>query len=359
MAFRDTVILHSLARAQRFARMFVETLFLQKLTEDMADSDSTNSNGAKEPASTAEDTGVAPAPESATRHDVRLSEPRLLRSVLWLASGLAIAIVVGLLFAQVPTRFRLIGLLAIVQGCVVGWGLGRAALPLRMHSPQTGAFGGFAGGALSAVVASVLCWQAWAAPIKMPPQPRPDVALTAQMLAQMQKPDDGDQEQLKAYEETRQQMLKFLEQENAPPQIEFDDWLIHRSSALAANRNVARLIGLAELMLAGIAAGFFARRGVSAPFCSACQNWRRIIRSQIFPAPVPETLRLMISGPDQASIVAIAAELSACGCDARPAVNLNLETIEQRSQKQWSSADLSDEQFADLRRLMDEAQGMN
>ncbi|NQV26927.1 MAG: hypothetical protein HQ518_21465 [Rhodopirellula sp.] len=288
--------------------------------------------------------------------NMRTTEPRLKRSLLWFASGLAIAVAIGLLFGFVPTRFRLLGLLAVGQGCVVGALLGRAAVPLKMHDPRLGACGGFVCGVSSVGVTAAFWWAVWAAEAKKPEQPRPDAALVARMLAQMPKPADGDEEQLKAYEENRRQMTGFLERQTAPPEVELGDWLAHRASAVVDYRAAATLIGLLELILAGVAAGLLARISVGAPFCSTCQTWRRVIRSHLFPAPVPEPLRQLL--PDRApeSILSVAAEFSACGCDARPTINLSLETTDRKTQP--IAVVLNDEQFADLKRLLDEAQGM-
>ncbi|MFT5327169.1 MAG: hypothetical protein ACI8P0_005058 [Planctomycetaceae bacterium] len=320
----------------------------------MPEPDQTDSNddGSESARSALESTPAAARENSPT------TEPRLKRSLLWLLSGLAIAVVIGLLFGLVPTRFRLLGLLAVGQGCVVGLMVGRAAVPLKMHYQRMSVAGGFACGVASVVVTAMLWWMGWAAQMKMPKKPRPDAALAAQMLAQMEKPVDGDAEQLKAYEETRQQMAEFLDQQTAPPEVELGDWLAHRASALIESRSSAALIGVIELLLAGIAAGLLARSAVGSPFCSTCQAWRRIIRSHIFPAPIPEPLKLMTASPAEESIAAVSAELSACGCDARPVVNLEIETTNGKSSRHLIPAKLNDEQFAELKRLLDEAQGM-
>ena len=293
-----------------------------------------------------------------TRDNSPTTEPRLKRSLLWLLSGLVIAVVIGLLFGLVPTRFRLLGLLAVGQGCIVGLVIGRAAVPLKMHYQRMGAAGGFVCGVASVAVTATLWWMGWAAQMNVPEKPRPDAALAAQMLAQMDKPVDGDAEQLKAYEETRRQMGEFLDQQTAPLSVELGDWLAHRASAVVESRSGAALIGLVEILLAGLAAGLLARSAVGSPFCSTCQAWRRIIRSHIFPAPIPEPLKLMASSSAEKSIAAISAELSACGCDARPVVNLAVETSDGKSSRHLIPAKLNDEQFAELKRLLDEAQGM-
>jgi F0F1-type ATP synthase assembly protein I len=319
----------------------------------MPDPDQTDSNDD-------ESVSARSVPEStpAAAENSPTTEPRLKPSLLWLLSGLVIAVVIGLLFGFLPTRFRLLGLLAIGQGCAVGLLLGRAAVPLKMHYQRVGALGGFACGVASVAVTATLWWMGWAAQMKMPEQPRPDAALAAQMLAQMEKPVDGDAEQLKAYEETRRQMAEFLEQQTAPPKVELDDWLAHRASAVTDNRVVATLIGLIELLLVGLSAGWLARSTVGSPFCSTCQTWRRVIRSHIFLSPVPEPLKLLNSSSAEESIAVISAELLACGCDARPVVNLAIETTDGKSPRQLIAAELSDKQFADLKRLLDEAQGM-
>ena len=286
------------------------------------------------------------------------TEPRLKRSLLWLSSGLVVAVVIGLFFGFVPTRFRLLGLLAIGQGSVVGLVVGRAAMPLKMHDRRVGSFGGFACGVASVAVAATLWWMGWVAQMEVPEKPRPDVALAAQMLAQIQELEGGDEEQLKAYEETRRQMSKFLDQQTAPPNVEFDDWLAHRASAVVDSRSGAALIGLVELLLAGLAAGCLASSAVAIPFCSTCQAWRRVIRSHTFHSPLPQPLKLLVSDSDEELIAAISAELSACGCNARPVVNLGVETSDGKSPRHLIAAELSDKQFANLKRLLDEAQGM-
>lgn len=299
---------------------------------------------------TGRDVGEEPSPR------IRESLPR--RSLIWLATGLAIAFVTGLLAGAVPPRFRLLGLLAVAQGGAVGAVLGRAALPLKMHYPRVGASGGAVCGVVSALVTATFWWQTWATQLQQPKTPRPDAVIAAQMIAQMPRPDAGDKEQLKAYEETREKLQGILDSEAAPPETGFDDWLTHRASALAADRNVAVLMGLTELILAGLAAAWLTRQAVRAPFCATCQNWRRAIRFQSFSAPLPESLRLMIPEPDRETVGLVSTELSACGCEARPIVNFDIETSDRKPGKQLKTVDLSDEQFADLKRLMDEAQGM-
>lgn len=319
----------------------------------MPEMDQTDSND-NESASARSVSESAPA----TGENSRATETVLKRSLLWLLSGLAIAVVIGLLFGLVPTRFRLLGFLTVGQGCVVGLVVGRAAVPLKMNYRRVGAFGGFACGTVSVAVAATLWWMGWAGQMKMPVKPRPDAVMAAQMLAQMQEPEDGDAEQLKAYEETRRQMSEFLDQQTAPSKVEFNDWLAHRASTVVDSRSGAALIGLVELLLAGLAAGWLARSAVANPFCSACQTWRRVIRSHTFHSPTPQPLRLMVSDSAEESIAAISTELSACGCDARPVVNLAIETTTGKSPRHMIAAELSDEQFTDLKRLLDEAQGM-
>ena len=73
---------------------------------------------------------------------------------------------------------------------------------------------------------------------------------------------------------------------------------------------------------------------------------------------MPEPLKLLNSSSAEESIAVISAELLACGCDARPVVNLAIETTDGKSPRQLIAAELSDKQFADLKRLLDEAQGM-
>ena len=327
--------------------------FSQKPTEQMPEPDHTDSNDD-------ESASARAASEStlATGANLSAAEPTLARSLLWLAGGVVIAAVIGILFGFVPTRFRLLGLLAVGQGCVVGLVVSRVAIPLKMHHRRVGAVGGFACGVASVAVAATFLWMGWAAQMKMSEQPRPDAALAAQMLAQMQKPENGDEEQLKAYEETRRQTEEFLKQQTASRSVKFDDWLAHRASAVAGSRVGATLIGLAELLLAGIAAGWLVQSAVAIPFCSTCQTWRRVIRSHVFFSPVPQTLKLMASSSAEESITAISAELSACDCDARPIVNFEIETSTEKSSRHLTAATLSDKQFADLKLLLDEAQGM-
>lgn len=280
------------------------------------------------------------------------------RSLLWLAAGVGIAVVVGAVFGLVPTRLRLLGLLAILEGYAVGKALGRAARPLRMHHSGTATVGGLLCGILSVSVSAILWWQTWATQAASSVTPRPDVAMAAQMLAQMPQPDDGDPERLKAYEESRRQLEAFLASEVTPPKHGFGDWLSHRASALKAGRNASILIGVVELILAGLASSLLTRSAITSPFCSACQDWRHIIRFQAFSAPLPEPLKQLIPELIRDSASSVIVELSACGCDGRPAVNLNVHTSDQQSDTQLIAVTIADTAFADLKGLLDEAQGM-
>jgi hypothetical protein len=337
-----------------------ESSLPQKPTGPMPEPDQTNPNELANDGTASE---IHPAALSSGRDasaepQLRIRDPLLPRLLMWLATGVAIAFVAGLLASAVPPRFRLLGLLAIAQGGAIGAVLGRAALPMKMHYSRIGASGGVVCGIGSVLVTAAFWWQAWATQIQQPVPPRPDAVIAAQMIAQMPKPTAGDTKQLKAYEETRQNLQAFLDAEAAPPETGFDDWLIHRASALVTDRNLAVLIGLAELLLAGISAAWFARQAVSTPFCLTCQNWRRTIRFQNFFSPLPESLRLMIPEPDRQTAGLVTAELSACGCEARPIVNLDIEMTDRQLGKRLKTLALSDEQFAELKRLMDEAQGM-
>lgn len=297
--------------------------------------------------------------EPETNSNKAESEPRLKRSVAWLVTGLILAAVAGQLFGFVPTRIRLLGLFAIGQGCAVGLLLGRTAIPLKMHYPTSGIVGGFVCGASSVAVTGVVWWLNWAAQMKMPEAPRPDTALAAQMLAQMKEPPNGDAEQQKAYEETRRQMSEYIAEQTAPPKVGFTDWLTHRSSAVTDDRAFASVIGLIEVLLAGVAAGWLTRSAVKAPFCQSCQAWKRVVRSHHFAMPLPEELALLISDVAEHPAATVSVNLSSCDCVTRPVVDLQIEPSGGSPQRELLAVSLGDEQFSTLKRLLDEGQGMN
>lgn len=285
------------------------------------------------------------------------NESVALRFLTWLGVSIVLAILIGVLFSAMPARFRLLGLLGIAQGIAVGVLVGQIARPFKLHYTKLALFGGFVAGAASVVVTAILWWQGWAEQLKQSTKPRPDAALAAQMLAQMKKPDGADPEQLKAYEESRRQFSKFLDAESAPPETDFPAWLAHRASLLKTGPAAAIVIGLLELLLAGAASSFLARSAANAPFCSQCQNWRRVVRSQTFAAPLPESLTTAISSLELESVTGATVDLSSCDCKQRPHVNLQLSS--QKAGRQLSDADLSEQQFSELKRLLDEAQGMS
>lgn len=140
------------------------------------------------------------------------------------------------------------------------------------------------------------------------------------------------------------------------------DWLTHRASALSVSRNVAVALGLIELVLAGLASAWQVKLSVTVPFCWTCQNWRRVIRSHRFTAPLPVQLSAMIPEADRERVTSTTVEFSTCGCEARPSVFLGVETSDQTSNQQTDLGeeqfDLSEEQFRELKQLLDEAQGM-
>lgn len=307
----------------------------------MPDSDQTDSN-----ASSASD------PNSGVS-----SEPVALRFLSWLGVSIVLALLVGVLFSAMPARFRLLGLLGIVQGVAVGALVGQVARPFKLNYAKLAVFGGFVAGAASVAVTAILWWQGWTKRLEQSTKPRPDAAIAAQMLAQMKEPEDADPEQLKAYEESRRQFSEFLDAEAVPPETDFAAWLAHRTSSLKTGPTAAVAIGLLEVLLAGAASSLIARAAANAPFCSKCQSWRHVIRSQAFAAPLPESLSAAVSQSEQESVAGATVELSACGCKRRPLVNLQVSS--QNAVRQLLDVDLSEQQFSELKRLLDEAQGMS
>lgn len=284
-------------------------------------------------------------------------EPVALRFLSWLGVSVVLAILIGVLFSAMPARFRLLGLLGIAQGIVVGAVVAQVARPFKLHSTKLAVVGGFVAGAASFAVTAILWWQGWAEQLNQPTKPRPNAAIAAQMLAQMKKPDGNDPEQLKAYEESRRQFSEFLDAEAAPPATDFAAWLVHRASLLKTGPAAATAIGLLELLLAGVASSVIVRATANSPFCAKCQSWRRVVRSQTFSAPLPESLALTVSDSETDSVTSATIELSACDCKQRPLVNLQLSS--QKSGRQLPDVDLSEQQFSELKRLLDEAQGMS
>jgi hypothetical protein len=307
----------------------------------MPDSDQTDSNASS-----------AGAPNSGVS-----SEPVALRFLSWFGVSIVLAILVGVLFSAMPARFRLLGLLGIVQGAAIGAVIGQVAKPFKVHYAKLAVFGGFVAGVSSVVMTAILWWQGWTKQLEQSTKPRPDAAIAAQMLAQMKEPKDADPEQLKAYEESRRQFSEFLDAEAVPPETDFAAWLAHRASLLKTGPTTAIAIGLLELLLAGAASSLIARASASSPFCLKCQAWRHVVRSQAFAAPLPESLNEAVSQAKLESVTAATVELSACECKQRPLVNLQVSS--QNAVRQLLDVDLSEQQFSELKRQLDEAQGMS
>ncbi len=321
----------------------------------MPDSDQTDSNASP----TGKPDSQSATGESVADSDVS-SEPVALRFLSWFGVSVVLAILVGVLFSAMPARFRLLGLLGIAQGVAVGALAGQVARPFKLHYAKLSALGGFVAGAASVAITAILWWQGWADQLEQSAKPRPDAALAAQMLAQMKKmkePDGSDPEQVKAYEESRRQFSEFLDAEAAPPESDFTAWLAHRASSLKTGPTAAVAIGLLELLLAGAASSLFARSAANAPFCLQCQNWRRVVRSQTFAAPIPESLTTAISASELEAVTGATVELSACDCKQRPLVNLQLSS--RNAARHLPDVDLSELQFSELKRQLDEAQGMS
>lgn len=318
----------------------------------MPDSDQTDSNAS--PVGKSDSQGETG--DSVTDSGVS-SEPVALRFLSWLGASVVLAILVGVLFSTMPARFRLLGLLGIAQGLAVGVLVGQVARPFKLHYAKLAIFGGFVAGVASVAITAILWWQGWAKQLEQSVTPRPDAALVAQMLAQMKEPDGSDPEQLKAYEEARRQFSEVLDAEAAPPESDFTAWLAHRASLLKTGPTAAVAIGLLELLLAGAASSFLARSAANSPFCSKCQNWRRVVRSQTFAAPLPESLTLTVSGSELESVTSATVDLSACDCKRRPLVNLQLSS--EKAARHLPNVDLSETQFSELKRQLDEAQGMS
>jgi len=321
----------------------------------MPDSDQTDSNASP----VGKPDSQSATGESVADSDVS-SEPVALRFLSWFGVSVVLALLLGVLFSAMPARFRLLGLLGIAQGVAVGALAGQVARPFKLHYAKLSVPGGFVAGTASVAITAILWWQGWAKQLEQSVKPRPDAALAAQMLAQMKKmkePDGSDPEQLKAYEESRRQFTEFLGAEAALPESDFAAWLAHRASSLKTGSTAAIALGLLELLLAGAASSVLARASATSPFCSQCQSWRRVVRSQAFNAPLPESLTTAISASELESVTGATVELSACDCKQRPLVNLQL--LSRKAARHLPDVDLSESQFSELKRQLDEVQGMS
>lgn len=301
--------------------------------------------------------GVQPSDDDSAVASTHSKSSAGLRFCGWLGVSLVLALLLGVVFSALPARFRLLGLLGIAQGFAVGAVISPVTKPFRMHLSKLAAIGGFVAGAASVTFTAILWWNSWAKQLEQSVKPRPDAALAAQMLAQMKEPEDADPEQLKAYNESRRQFSEFLDAEAAPPETDFAAWLAHRASSLTMEPTAAIGIGLLELLLAGVASSLIARSTADAPFCSKCQNWRRVVRSQAFAGPLPDSLTTAVSGSELESVTGATVDLSACNCKQRPRVNL--QVLSRNSVRQFNDVDLSDHEFSELKRQLDEAQGMS
>lgn len=324
----------------------------------MPDSDQTDSNDdSLDAPSEPGNPGAQPSDDDSAVASTHFKSSAGLRFCGWLGVSLVLALLLGVVFSALPARFRLLGLLGIAQGFTVGAVIGSATKPFRMHLSTLAAIGGFVAGAASVTFTAILWWQSWAEQLEQSTKPRPDAAMAAQMLAQMKEPEDADPEQLKAYEESRRQFSEFLDAEAAPPETDFAAWLAHRASSLTTKPTAAIAIGLLELLLAGVAAALLARAAANSPFCSQCQNWRSVVRSQTFVAPLPESLTTAVSCSELESVTGATVGLSACNCKQRPRVNL--QVLSRNSIRQFNDVDLSYHEFSELKRQLDEAQGMS
>ena len=159
----------------------------------MPDSDQTDPN-----ASPARKSDIQSAILESTSGSDTSNEPVALRFLSWLGVSVVFAILAGVLFSAMPARFRLLGLLGIVQGAAVGAVIGQIVRPLKLHYAKLAVFGGFVAGAASVVVTGILWWQGWTEQLDQSTKPRPAAAMAARMLAQMKEPDGADPEQIKA-----------------------------------------------------------------------------------------------------------------------------------------------------------------
>lgn len=295
------------------------------------------------------------------RPDTRPAAPfrfHALRLTAWLGVSLAVALLVGALFAETPARFRLLGLSGIAQGLILGVVLAAATRLLKMCQPPLANAGGFLAGAISISLTAALLWHSWTQQLDEARKTSPDAAMAAQMLARMQPPDDADPEQMEAYEQSRRQFSEFMAAQSEPPESGFTNWLVHRVSSLNVGRTAAVSLALLELLAGSIAAALLTGRSAAAPFCPRCQIWRRLVRSQTFSAPLPSAIGNVFgedSLPENADLATV--QLSACNCKQRPLVNLDVGAGSQSQKKR--SLELSEKQFRELKQLLDEAQGMN
>lgn len=300
--------------------------------------------------------GVQPSDDDSAVASTHSKSSAGLRFCGWLGVSLVLALLLGVVFSALPARFRLLGLLGIAQGFAVGAVISPVTKPFRMHLSKLAAIGGFVAGAASVTFTAILWWNSWAKQLEQSVKPRPDAALAAQMLAQMKEPEDADPEQLKAYNESRRQFSEFLDAEAAPPETDFAAWLAHRASSLTMEPTAAIGIGLLELLLAGVASSLIARSTADAPFCSKCQNWRRVVRSQNFTAPLPSELSALLTDFLQDSETSASIQLLGCECQCRPVVNV--DCVGGGAGQKLADIGMTEDQFLSLSQLIDEAQGI-
>lgn len=245
----------------------------------------------------------------------------------------------------------------MVQGLVVGAAIGAAVRVFRIHHSRLVSGGAFLAGVASFTVTLLLSWQSWATQLRQARESRPDAAMVAQMLARMEPPPGSESEQLEAYENTRRQFAEFLESHSAKPDSDLRTWLVHRASSLSVRADVAVSLVLIELILAGVACSLVAGKAAAQPFCMHCRNWRRVIRSHSFAAPLSESFRDVFGNdllPNDAELATV--ELSGCGCQQRP--HIQLSVIDSQQNLKADRVELSESGFQNLKRLLDEAQSM-
>ncbi len=257
----------------------------------------------------------------------------------WQVVGLVLAALSGLVFSLIPPRLRLLGITAALIGLAAGWLAGKCTLPLRFHYPRRAIAAAAVVGIATYALTFVLWWRAYAKPLLAesvnPVQFMSDTQGNAVLAANLSREATEQRRQLAS----------------------FSSYLKHRTSVLNFDVELASLVWVLELMLAGIVAARVAAPLSRTPFCVSCQQWLHIVREQRFSKPVPDSVMSAISGslPD-ADVGEVAVRMRMCECSDRPPrVDFEFEGASSPE----TTIDMSAAQLQRLNQEIDSAQNLS
>ena len=213
------------------------------------------------------------------------------RIAQWLlVSALAIA-VFSLLCVHAPSRIKLLGLFAIVQGAVAGWLLGKFCRPMRVHFQTMAAVIGFVMIAVAQIGMSLEAYRLFAAAIREEYKDDP----SAMLFNQSQAPaDPAERARLnQMIEQNRRERADKLDKLTS-----FTAFLINRVKALALAANAAIGFYVGEILLSALVGAWLVARAAGAKFCGVCDYWHEPQRAVVVDGRIAtEALALLESAP--------------------------------------------------------------